>query len=762
LAVEPAAPPAVVTWTLDGREVTSPPGTILVDAAAAHGVEIPIFCYEPRLGPPIGACRMCLVQIEGMRGFQTACSTPVSGEMVVVTESPEVKGAQDGVLELLLANHPLDCPVCDKGGECPLQDRTFTFGPGRTRFIEPKRHFPKPLDLSQLVAIDRERCIACFRCIRFSQDVAGDGQLTFQERGAGTEVATFSGDPYVGRFTGNIIDLCPVGALTSTPYRFVSRPWDIANAPSVCALCPVGCNTELTLREDAIRRVTGRPEPNFAVEEGWICDKGRWGYPIGWSEDRFRHGLVRDGDEVREVSLEEAVDAAAVVLARAAAPGVLVGPSATVEEAFLARELAAILSGATVGRLGIPGHGLGALRALPGAQLGDLDEADLVVVVGGDPANQQPVVELRVRKAARRGAHVVVVGPRPQALAAIGTDVRTAPGRLAIGIAGLAEAVREGSAPFVLWDEADLAAEPDAAAELAGILTAAPAARQLELGAEVNGAGLRALGIPVEGILETIEAQRLGTLLVVHADPLEAPGASRWAAALPKAGPVIQIASHRSTLSEHAVVVLPALTAYEQEGVIVSMNGRAQRLRPGARGPDGAAGAWELLIALSHRLGKPLPHRTPANVFAAAAASAPALAGLDYATLGVEGAALPAPLSDAPDAALPPIEPAGDGLRLVTTTPIFGDAASWRSDALASVRTGAFCAVAPDEAQRLGLAAGARVRLSSPHGSCELGLVVDPELPPGAAFCTLGVPGSGVERLLAVERGPVNVRVEHA
>ena len=760
MAVEPAAPPEVVTWTLDGRQVASPHGTILVDAAAAHGVEIPIFCYEPRIGPPIGACRMCLVQIEGMRGFQTACSTPVGADMVVVTGSPDVKAAQDGVLELLLENHPLDCPVCDKGGECPLQDRTFKFGPGRTRFIETKRHFPKPLDLSALVAIDRERCIACFRCIRFSQDVAGDGQLTFQERGAGTEVATFSGEPYIGRFTGNIIDLCPVGALTSTPYRFVSRPWDIANAPSVCALCPVGCNTELTVREGSMRRVTGRLEPNYAVEEGWICDKGRWGYALGWSADRLRHGLVREGDEVREVSLEEAVNAAAVVLGRAAAPGILVGTGATVEEGFLARELAGLLTGASIGRLGIPGHGLGALRALPGSQLADLDEADLVVVVGGDPANQQPIVELRVRKAARRGARVVVVGPRPQALAAVGTDVRTAPGRLAVGIAGLAEAVREAESAFVLWDEADLAAEPDAAAELAGILAAAPAARQLELGADVNGAGLRALGIPVEGLLETIEAQRLGTLLTVHADPLEAPGATRWAAALPKAGPVVQIATHRSALTERAVVVLPALTAYEQEGVLVAMNGRAQRLRPGARGPEGAAPAWELLIALSHRLGKPLPHRTPAAAFAAAAAVTPALAGLDYATLGTEGAALPAPTPEAPEAALPPAETAGEGLRLVTTAPIFGDAASWRSDALAAVRTGAVCAVAPDEAVRAGLAAGARVRLTSPHGSCELGLAVDPGLPPGAAFCTLGVPGSRVERLLAADRGAVNVRLE--
>ena len=197
---------------------------MLVDAAYAAGVEIPIFCYEPRLGPPIGACRMCLVEIEGMRGLQTACNTPVAQDMVVRTETPVVKDAQDGILEQLLLHHPLDCPVCDKGGECPLQDRTFKFGPGKTRFIEPKRHWPKPLELSSRIALDRERCIRCFRCVRFSQEVAQDGQLTMQERGALSEITTFSGDAYEARFTGNIVDICPVGALTSIPYRFVARP----------------------------------------------------------------------------------------------------------------------------------------------------------------------------------------------------------------------------------------------------------------------------------------------------------------------------------------------------------------------------------------------------------------------------------------------------------------------------------------------------------------------------------------------------------
>jgi len=414
-----AQPTDLIKFTLNGREVYAKPGSMLVDAAAEVGVEIPVFCYEPRLGGPIGACRMCLVEVEGMRGLQTACSTPVAAGMVVHSDNAAAKDAQDGVLELILANHPLDCPVCDKGGECPLQNHTMKFGPPRTRFVEPKRHFPKPLDLSTLVALDRERCITCFRCVRFSQDVAEDGQLTFQERGAGTEVATFTGEPYEGRFTGNIIDLCPVGALTSIPYRFVSRPWDIMNTPSVCGNCPSGCNVEITQRDGEIKRVTGRPEPNTAVEDGWLCDKGRWAYPGAWAANRITNALVRGEDGLlHETPLEEAVDRAAHILQRSAATGVLVGTGTTVEDGHLAAMLAQAMPGGRVGRLGVPDRPyLGPLRNLPRAELGDIDEADVVAVVGGDLGNQHPIVELRLRKLMGRRGTLLVAGVRPQIIA---------------------------------------------------------------------------------------------------------------------------------------------------------------------------------------------------------------------------------------------------------------------------------------------------------------------------------------------------------
>ncbi len=754
------AAPGQVEFELNGVRVTAPAGTMLVDAAHAHGVEVPVFCYEPRLGAAIGACRMCLVEVEGMRGLQTACSTPVQPDMVVRSDSEAARDGHDGVLEFLLQNHPLDCPVCDKGGECPLQDHTFTFGPPVTRTVETKRHFPKPLDLSPLIALDRERCISCFRCVRFSQEVAEDGALIMQDRGAGSEIATFTGDDYEGRFTGNVIDICPVGALTSIPYRFVARPWDVENAPSVCGHCPVGCNVELTEREGQVARVTGRPDPNYAVEEGWLCDKGRFAYDGDRAPTRLTAAVIRDAGRARGASLEEAVEAAALLLGRGGRAGVLVGPGATVEEGFLAQELAAgPLGGAPVQRLGIPGDGLAALRARPPAQLADIDGAGLVLVVGGDPANQQPVVELRVRKARRTGARVVCAGSRPHALEALGASVRAAPGGLAAALS--AAELPEAERVVVLWDEADLAAEPDAADALARLADGLGASC-LELGADVNGAGLRALGIAATGVLEAAAAGEIDTILTVHADPTDGPGASEWGWALGRVRTRIAIDAHASALTDSATVVLPAATHYESEGVYVAMNGRAQRLRPAAAPPAGAAPGWELLIALAHRLGAPPPYRTAARAFAAAAAARPALAGLDYDAVGELGAQVAAAPAPSPNGRPGPRQPSGSGLPVVATRPIFGDAAAHRSRALERLRTGGELALHPAEGARLGLAGASRARLRSPHGEAVLPVRLDPACAEGAAYVSAGVPGSGAGRLLPPDRGPVRAEVTRA
>src|SRR5689334_19814573 len=440
--------PKMITFEIDGREVTAPEGQLLVDAAKEGDVEIPYFCYEPRLGQPVGACRMCLVEIEGIPKLQTSCSTPVKDGMVVTTTSDRVKHAQNAVVEFLLVNHPLDCPVCDKGGECPLQDITFGWGAGRSRFIEPKRHFRKPLELSPLVAIDRERCILCYRCVRFSQEIAEDFQLVFLERADHTYVGTHDGRPYVAPFSGNIVELCPVGALTSTAYRFRARPWDIEQAGTVCTLCPSQCNIQFTVRDDAkLLRVNARD--NVEVDDGWLCDKGRFGYQMVHAPERITQPLVRDGGELRPVSWERALEEAHKGLQRAGAKtAALVGGEATNEEGFLVQFLMRDVLGAphVDSRIGsaIDGEQARTLaRPDLSARVSDIDYAANVLIVDTELVDEAPILDLRVRKGARRkGLNVVVVSSRPSSLdATAGASLRFAPGATEAALGALACAV---------------------------------------------------------------------------------------------------------------------------------------------------------------------------------------------------------------------------------------------------------------------------------------------------------------------------------
>src|SRR5438034_8779023 len=247
----------LVTVTINGREARVPKGTLLVEAAKQVGIEIPVFCYHPKL-KPVGACRMCRVSIEKMPRLQTACTTPVADGMTAHSDNPEAIAAQNGVIELLLANHPLDCPICDKGGECPLQDNTFEYGPGKSRFTEEKRHKDKAFPLGERIVIDRERCIMCYRCVRFHQEIPGDEALAAVQRGADAEIATLGGEPYDSIFAGNTIELCPVGALTSRQYRFRARPWDLVRTDSVCNDCAVGCNVSVHSRTETVLRLVSR------------------------------------------------------------------------------------------------------------------------------------------------------------------------------------------------------------------------------------------------------------------------------------------------------------------------------------------------------------------------------------------------------------------------------------------------------------------------------------------------------------------------
>ena len=419
-----------VTIVVDGREVAATEGEMLHDAAKRGDVEIPVFCYEPKLGEPVGACRMCLVEIEGIPKLQTSCSTPVRDGMVVHTRTEQVKHAQSAVVEFLLVNHPLDCPVCDKGGECPLQDISMGWGPGKSRMTDQKRHFQKPVELSPLVAIDRERCILCYRCVRFSQEVAEDEQLQLLERGDRSFVGTFDDRPYVAPFHGNITDLCPVGALTNYTYRFRARPWDIEQAGSVCTLCPSQCNVSFTVRDEEVKRVIARDNPD--VDDGWLCDRGRYGFEMFGAEQRVTAPRLRGG----EASWDEAIEAAAAGLRRAsdvdhtgagstsAAPSrvaAIVGDASNEEGYLVQRILREALGSPHIDSRISRGPSREALVRLSqpeiSAKVRDIDDADAVLVVGTDPLHSSPILDLRVRKAIRRnGAKLVVATERPTAL----------------------------------------------------------------------------------------------------------------------------------------------------------------------------------------------------------------------------------------------------------------------------------------------------------------------------------------------------------
>jgi NADH-quinone oxidoreductase subunit G len=470
----PRPQPAMITLTIDDREVRAPENAMLVDAAKYGDVEIPVFCYEPKLGQPVGACRMCLVEIEGIPKLQTGCSTPVKDGMVVYTQTERVKTAQQAVVEFLLINHPLDCPVCDKGGECPLQDITFGWGGGISRFIEPKRHFVKPLELSPLVAIDRERCILCYRCVRFSQELSEDYQLVLLERGAHSYVSTFDGHPYVAPFSGNIVELCPVGALTSRPYRFRARPWDIEGSGSVCTFCPAQCNVTITVRDERALRVLGRD--NAEVDDGWLCDKGRFGYQSFHVDERITAPMIRDGGELRPVSWERALAEAAAGLGRAGAQtGALAGGTTTNEEGLLLARL--MREG--LGSLHLDSRRSGTLdldsqRALGApalaARTSDLEFAHAVLVLDTEPVNDAPIFDLRLRKGRRRhGLQLAVASPHPSSLdAGSAMSVRFAPGGGAAFAAALASALGDGSELERLAREAG--AEPEAVRDLAALL----------------------------------------------------------------------------------------------------------------------------------------------------------------------------------------------------------------------------------------------------------------------------------------------------
>jgi NADH-quinone oxidoreductase subunit G len=777
---------------------------MLHDAAKQGDVEIPVFCYEPKLGEPVGACRMCLVEIEGIPKLQTSCSTPVRDGMVVHTRTDQVKHAQSAVVEFLLVNHPLDCPVCDKGGECPLQDITMGWGPGKTRFTDDKRHFQKPVELSPLVAIDRERCILCYRCVRFSQEVAEDEQLQLLERGDRSFVGTFDDRPYIAPFHGNITDLCPVGALTSYTYRFRARPWDIENSGSVCTLCPSQCNVSFTVRDEEVKRVVARDNPD--VDDGWLCDRGRYGFEMFTAEERITGPRLRGGVEV---DWAEAIEnAAAGLKAGGAASAAIVGDASN-EEGYLVQRIMreALGSPHIDSRVG---RGLDRDQILRladpkiTARVRDIDTADAVLVIGTDPLHSSPILDLRIRKAIRRnGTRLAVATERPTALdggaeAVVRYSPVESPELLPELVDALrddaendaspiAEALRGAENVVVVWGE-KVGAWMREVADALG-LAEKEGSGLLEVPELTNARGLREAGcLPdagpglaeteagcdTEAIRSALEQGELRSLILFGVDPLrDFPGTEAWKRALAAADHLVVFSTFENLTTAMADVVFPLETHAEKDGTVTHPEGRLQRVRPSASRPGDIRPNWGVLAELSLALGHDTAVFSQPTAFAALTDAVSFYTGITDADIGGRGIRW----QDAPGAAaLPTAEASGtpspdphsrrvsgegaaDALALGTYRDLWVGPITELNPPLRFLAPQQRVEMSVTDAERLGLTHGDEVRVGENGTSVRARVDVKERVADGACFLIEGT-ADGNANLL--NGGPSYVKIEKA
>ena len=661
-AQDPAHDPAddQVTLTVDGREVSVPPGTLIIRAAERSGIQIPRFCDHPLLDPA-GACRQCIVEVEGAPKPVTSCTTPVTPDMRVRTQltSPVADKAQRGVMELLLINHPLDCPVCDKGGECPLQNQALASGHGRSRFTEVKRTFPKPIAISPQVLLDRERCVMCARCTRFSEQIAGDPFIGLMERGALQQVGVYGDEPFESYFSGNTVQICPVGALTGAQYRFRARPFDLVSSPAVCEHCASGCGQRTDHRRGKVLRRLAGDDP--AVNAEWNCDKGRWAFTYATQRDRITTPLVRgrDGGLV-PVSWPEALAAAARGLTAArGSTGVLAGGRLTSEDAYAYAKFARVVLGTNDIDFRARHHseeeaGFLAARVAgggtPQVTYAHLEAAPVVLLAGFDPEEESPIVFLRLRRAARdRGLRVFSIAPfaSPAVRKTGATLLPTAPGAepavlraLAVDPAdetaadALPALLREPGAVILVGER--LGAIPGglpAAAALADATGAHLAwipRRAGERGALEAGClpGLLPGGRPVaddparhalaelwrhDGLptapgrstaeqLDAAASGELSALLVAGVEAADLPDPRAALDAVESAGFVVSLELRRSEITDRADVILPIAPVAEKAGTFLNWEGRQRPFAAALTGSD-AMPDHRVLNALAEEAG---------------------------------------------------------------------------------------------------------------------------------------------------------------
>ena len=620
-----APPVEMVTLTIDDTEVSVPKGTLVIRAAELMGVQIPRFCDHPLL-EPVGACRQCLVDVEGQRKPLASCTTTVAPDMVVRTQftSEAADRAQQGVMELLLINHPLDCPVCDKGGECPLQNQAMSNGRAETRFEDVKRTFPKPIAVSSQVLLDRERCVLCARCTRFSDQIAGDRFIDLLERGAQQQVGIAPGEPFQSYFSGNTVQICPVGALTGTAYRFRARPFDLVSSPSVCEHCSSGCAQRTDHRRGAVLRRLAGDDPE--VNEEWNCDKGRWAFTYTGVGDRLTTPLVRDGGELRAASWSEALGVAAAGLTSARGrAGVLVGGRATVEDAYAYAKFSRIVLNSNDIDFRARPHSDEEAEFLAhhvaGAPMtvtySDVEKAPAVLLAGFEPEEESPIVFLRLRKAMRRSAlRVLSIAPfASRGLEKLaGTLISARPGEEAGALSEL-ERHELLSMPGALILVGERLATSPGALSAAGRLAASTGARlawvprragergALEAGALPNllpggrpvaderarAATAAAWGVDrlpdtvgrdTEAILAAARAGELQALLIGGVELADLPDPAAALAAVESAPFVVSLELRESDITRRADVVFPVAPAVEKAGSFVNWEGRQRRFEP--------------------------------------------------------------------------------------------------------------------------------------------------------------------------------------
>ena len=770
----------LVTLSIDGTEVTVPKGTLLIRAAEQLGIEIPRFCDHPMLDP-VGACRQCYVEVEGQAKLFTSCTTTVTPGMVVKTQNASEKAheAQVANLEFLLLNHPLDCPICDRGGECPLQDQALAFGPGESRYREAKRVFAKPVPLSPLVNLDRERCVLCARCTRFCDQISGDRFIELYARGASQQVAIAAGEDFRSPFSGNTVQICPVGALTATPYRFVARPFDLSSADSVCPHCSAGCNLKVDMRRGEVVRQLARD--NVEVNDAWICDKGRFAFRFPDAPDRITTPLIRDRG-LEPASFGE-VFGRISKWTRGKRVAFLAGGRLTDEDAYALAKLARTVFGTNDldHRRHMAGGELEVLWAAGLTQVTyqRVERAKAIVVVGLDAEQEVPILHLRLRKAARRGAKIVVVHPRrtrlhdvaghilcrPGAEASVLEEIRNGSADTPAGRVGAA--LREAGSDGVVLVGSRLLDVPGAAdgaldaATATGARISLVARRANDLGTLRSGvhpsllpggrpitvdedrAEVEAVwgpirnmepGLDSRGIVEACSRREVDVLFLVGVDPLrDFPDADLARRALENVPVKVVQSLELGSLGPYVDAFLPAAAFIEKDGHFTTWEGRGQRLRPLRPPPGIALPDWEIFASLALACGGDLGFETLEEL-------QDELGGLIEPRESVSDIARsPAPSSLA------------DGLTLFTYPLLVdgGRLSDGAGELKAALQDEAFAEVNPHDAAAAGIRDGGRAIVRTSAGEAELPVRVTEHVARGAVFVPFNQPGLAANTLLS-------------